>query len=124
MNTTNGFCECGCGERAPISAYTRRGYRKGEPQRFVRGHDLRANPLRLVGAEIAGWAGDQVGYSALHRWVRYWKIKTGVCVRCGTDDKRTEWANISGEYLRDLDDYEELCCSCHQKQDIARRVAA
>lgn len=35
------LCECGCGEPAPIATRTGRGYRKGEPQRFVRGHRAR-----------------------------------------------------------------------------------
>jgi hypothetical protein len=34
------LCECGCGQPAPISPRTEsaRGYVKGEPRRFVRGH--------------------------------------------------------------------------------------
>lgn len=37
------LCECGCGEPAPISKVNRpeRGYKKGEPQRFVIGHSRR-----------------------------------------------------------------------------------
>jgi hypothetical protein len=29
----------------------------------------------------------------------------------------TEWANISGAYLRDLDDYAEMCKPCHSEFD-------
>jgi hypothetical protein len=34
------LCECGCGQPAPIATYTRsdRGYVKGQPQKFIRGH--------------------------------------------------------------------------------------
>ena len=34
------LCECGCGSPAPLAvkAYKRYGYRKGDPQRFIRGH--------------------------------------------------------------------------------------
>lgn len=37
------LCECGCGLPAPIARASnrRRGYRKGEPKRFVRGHAMR-----------------------------------------------------------------------------------
>jgi hypothetical protein len=35
------LCACGCGQETPISKYTRkdRGYKKGEPQKYIRGHD-------------------------------------------------------------------------------------
>lgn len=35
------FCECGCGQAAPISKLNRpeRGYMKGEAQRFINGHN-------------------------------------------------------------------------------------
>lgn len=41
------LCECGCGQAAPIAAYTwaARGWRKGEPLRFIRGHNRRLDPL-------------------------------------------------------------------------------
>lgn len=37
------LCECGCGEPAPIAKmnHTKNGYRKGEPMRFVSGHQFR-----------------------------------------------------------------------------------
>ena len=40
MNAPSGLCECGCGKLAPICGYTMRtqGYVKGEPLRFIRGH--------------------------------------------------------------------------------------
>lgn len=39
--SNNGLCECGCGQPAPISPYTdpKMGYVKGEPRRFIRGHN-------------------------------------------------------------------------------------
>jgi hypothetical protein len=38
-------CECGCGHAAPIATYTnsRRGYKRGEPVRFVHGHHARGS---------------------------------------------------------------------------------
>lgn len=66
------------------------------------------------------------GYTAIHKWLSYHYTKTGICKRCGKNTKidpkkkfrkqpRTQWANISGKYLRDINDYEELCISCHVK---------
>lgn len=34
-------CECGCGQETPLADRTRRGHRKGEPLRFVHGHNRR-----------------------------------------------------------------------------------
>jgi len=33
---------------------------------------------------------------------------------------RYEWANISGEYKRDVSDYIQLCPSCHRKFDMGK----
>lgn len=66
------------------------------------------------------------GYTAIHKWLSYHYKKTGICKRCGKNTNidpkkkmrkqpRTQWANISGKYLRDIKDYEELCISCHVK---------
>ena len=39
-----GFCQCGCGGLAPIAKQTRndRGFKEGEPQKFIKGHHPRA----------------------------------------------------------------------------------
>jgi len=65
---------------------------------------------------------EDVGYSALHDWVRYHKRKTGECGICGTresgyKDKDFDLANISGEYKRDINDFEWLCRKCHMLKD-------
>lgn len=64
------------------------------------------------------WKGDDAGYQALHAWVRLRKGKPSVCEKCGTTDaKKYEWANISHEYKRDVDDWIRLCTSCHRYFD-------
>lgn len=40
-NTGMGLCECSCGEDAGVYATTAKGHRKGEPKRFVNGHNGR-----------------------------------------------------------------------------------
>lgn len=39
-HTGAGYCQCGCGEKAPIATRTRsdKGVKKGEPFRFIKGH--------------------------------------------------------------------------------------
>lgn len=69
----------------------------------------------------ASWKGDNItSYQHLHRWIRSTYGKPSKCDDCGISDsrKRYEWANISGEYRRDISDYKRLCRSCHTVFDI------
>lgn len=95
------LCACGCG---------------GVPRagnRFIQYHHLKE------GEQHHSWKGNDVGYTALHLWVSKHKVRSGVCEPCGARPagKGTEFANISGEYKRDIEDYIELCCSCHKVFD-------
>jgi Zn-finger protein len=58
------------------------------------------------------WKGDDVKYVALHQWIRKNKPKPDVCEICRITPPR-EVANISKNYLRDIDDYMWLCHKCH-----------
>jgi hypothetical protein len=56
-------------------------------------------------------------YTVLHVWIiNHWG-KAQCCVFCGLDKPHYEWANVSGNYTRDLEDYLPLCVSCHRKLD-------
>jgi len=61
------------------------------------------------------WKGDDVGYHALHTWVRRRKEKPDECKKCNSPP--FDLANISGKYKRDINDYQWLCRSCHMKED-------
>jgi len=70
------------------------------------------------GKEHPCWKGDDVSYSGLHYWISRKLGKPRVCEMCGTKTaKKYEWANISGEYKRDKNDFIRLCVSCHRKMD-------
>ena len=67
------------------------------------------------------WKGENAGYYALHAWVSRWLGKANHCSNDPTHkakDNRFHWANISGEYKRDLTDWKQLCPSCHKKDGI------
>ena len=71
------------------------------------------------GESHSAWVGDDVGYGGLHSWIiRHY----GKADHCSNDTshitKRFEWANISGEYRRDINDFKQLCVSCHRKMDM------
>lgn len=63
-----------------------------------------------------GWKGDKVGREALHNWVQKRKQKPVVCECCGIVPPH-DLANISGQYRRDIADFEWLCRRCHMKKD-------
>ena len=59
-------------------------------------------------------------YSYLHRWVDSKKGKPQHCVHCGAKGKektRYYWANVSGDYKKDVNDFIRLCSKCHHKFD-------
>ena len=73
------------------------------------------------GEKVWNWKGDNVGYGGLHAWVRRKLGTPQNCARCGTTTaKRYEWANISGEYRRDITDWIRLCTSCHRKEGFEK----
>ena len=71
-----------------------------------------------TGKSHHSWKGDRAKYSAIHMWVRKELGKPSKCEKCGTTTaKKFEWANISGEHKRDINDWKRLCASCHRKMD-------
>jgi len=67
-------------------------------------------------AEHWNWKGDKAKYQAIHIWVRRNKPKPKLCVLCGKRKAR-DLANISGDYRRDINDYQYLCRKCHIRFD-------
>jgi len=63
------------------------------------------------------WSGDLVGFHGVHTWVRRRKIKPKLCSRCKKKKKKLDLANISGKYLRDVNDYKWICRKCHMSED-------
>jgi hypothetical protein len=64
---------------------------------------------------------ENVGRSALHEWIGNHKPKLKICEHC-KNKKPLELANISGKYLRNIDDYKWLCRSCHEKYDFENGI--
>lgn len=70
------------------------------------------------GDKNSRWGGSEISYKALHMWV---KRNLGVASYCTFDlshkASRYHWANASGKYLRDLNDFIQLCPTCHKRHD-------
>lgn len=69
------------------------------------------------GPDHHNWKGDEVGYQALHSWVRRKLGSASSCELCDNETGRFEWSNISGEYKRDTSDWRSLCAKCHRRVD-------
>jgi hypothetical protein len=67
------------------------------------------------GKDHPNWKGDNVGYEALHEWVRKNLPRPELCKRCNKNKSR-EVSN-NGTYDRNLDSWEWLCRSCHIRKD-------
>lgn len=65
------------------------------------------------------WGGTIQEYKALHYWVNKYLGKPPVCEHCQKeeDGRKIHWANISGEYRKEVGDWIRLCVSCHYKFD-------
>lgn len=68
-----------------------------------------------LGRQNSQWK-ENPTYRTLHQWINNNKPKPDRCECCG-QNKKLDAANISGEYKRDLSDWEYLCRKCHMKKD-------
>lgn len=62
-----------------------------------------------------------IKYCAKHRRLIRWYGNAPLCVFCGNDEqnRRYEWANVTGEYTDDIQDYLPLCVPCHRSFDYS-----
>ena len=72
------------------------------------------------GEAAHNWKGDAVGYGGIHYWI---KKMLGKAIRCEGENcsgvsRKYEWANISRKYKRELNDWKQLCKSCHVNFDM------
>lgn len=75
------------------------------------------NPMHGKGEMLSGdkahqWKGDFVSYEGLHIWAKKNIKKPDVCEMCNCFKPR-HLSNVSGEYKRDINDFQWLCIQCH-----------
>ncbi len=59
--------------------------------------------------------------SLIHRRVEKVLGKPKICENCGdTTKKKYDWANISGLYKNNINDYIRLCIKCHRLYDYGK----
>lgn len=78
--------------------------------------------MSMRGTNHFAWKGDKAHYDSIHDWVKRYKGNPKKCEHCLLNDlnRMYHWANISGEYKRNLDDWLRLCVPCHSKMDKGR----
>lgn len=66
--------------------------------------------------------GSEYTYNGLHARVKRCLGVPKKCENCGViGDRMYHWANKSGEYREDIDDWLRLCVPCHRKYDWSKR---
>lgn len=103
----------------PLACRPKKGEHRSPETEFVKGriswNKGKKHP-KIRGENHHFWKGDNVGYYSLHAWVKRKLGKAMVCSNCGAV-KNIDWSNISGKYLRDVNDYQALCRKCHLQYD-------
>jgi hypothetical protein len=101
-----------------------------QPKNVVAGWNKGKKNHWNAGSNHSLWKGDDVSKAGLHLWVKYYRGKANKCEnpdciyprkdydgRLMLAPKIYHWANRSRQYKRDLDDWVQLCPSCHQTAD-------
>lgn len=67
------------------------------------------------------WRGDNASFQAMHDHIKKYNGSATHCTNpsCLGKGTKFEWSKIDHNtpYTRDVKDYQQLCCSCHQAYD-------
>lgn len=73
-------------------------------------------PGQTAGEMNVNWKGNKVSYGGIHDYIRNKYGSPQICEHCKAKNlgsRKHHWANISGEYKRDRNDWLRLCAKCH-----------
>ncbi len=77
----------------------------------------------IIGNKNPAWKGDNAGMDAKHKYLNRHYPRKGICKICNNKTKtfycfkKYHKSNESKNYTRDINDYIEMCQSCHDKHD-------
>lgn len=90
----------------------------------LKGRKLTLEHRKKIGESQKGekgnnWKGELATYNSIHSWIRDTFGKPNQCEHCYLffTGRKIEWANKSGEYKREREDWIRLCAKCHRKFD-------
>lgn len=95
------------------------GVTRGTVAAFMERHGIEARPTS--GPDSGRWI-ENISYIGAHARVKSVRGQATTCTKCGTTDGRIEWAHMSDD-LTAIDDFAEMCVSCHRAHDAAERKA-
>lgn len=79
----------------------------------------------IKGDKNPNWKNNGLCYGSIHRWIRKYYGKANRCDNYPNciwkNPHHYEWANLSGKYNKDRNDWKMLCVSCHVRMDRAKR---
>lgn len=72
--------------------------------------------IRTHAFDIVGGANS---YREIHKWIEEQLGKPETCSKCGKIGygKQIHWANLSGEYKKEISDWVRVCAKCHYEMD-------
>lgn len=73
-----------------------------------------------VGQKNFQWKGNEASYNAKHMWIYRQYGKADKCIICGLIEN-IQWANISNNYTRDINDWVQLCIQHHRYFDLYKK---
>jgi hypothetical protein len=103
--------------------YKRKAGLKRRPMSKETRRKIRLSRLGKFREKSNSWKGDKGEYMTKHAWFYNNIGKASKCENKSCkfkNPKRYEWANISREYKRELNDWIQLCPSCHRIYDFQR----
>lgn len=109
--------KCKCGKSIGYTAFQCGSCAAKERSKKFPPPNRKGKQDHLIGQTNGNWKGEDVGYIALHNWVNRNLVKTGRCSKCKKKGW-TCWANLSGEYKRDISDWYEACAKCNGSDGI------
>jgi hypothetical protein len=63
--------------------------------------------------------GMTMGYAGVHAWIKRIAGQPNYCEFCKSTSGTFDWSNKSGQYLREITDWQRLCRKCHSAFDGA-----
>lgn len=61
-------------------------------------------------------------YRVIHKFILYRYGRAPLCIWDDSHTGRFEWANVTGVYTKELDNYLPMCVSCHRKFDYTEQM--
>ena len=99
---------------------TRPPWNKGKKLSKIHRMKTVKNLIHKPGKGHPRWKGNDVGYDALHDWIKRYLGFPTTCEHCKKSfplSWRIHWANKDHKYKRNKKDWIRLCLWCHKKYD-------